>query len=95
MNFQEKVTYLTTTQREFIPFYTEPCHENELPFHCHVRVSDKWNGSFAGKTGVVVGYEQPPTGWVGWHWILWDGNEMPEHYYELPKIHRDYLEVIE
>ena len=95
MNFQEKITYLTTVHREFIPFYTEPRHEIELPYRSHVRIADRWNGSFSGKTGIVVGYEQPSKGGVGWHWILWDGDEMPERYYQLPKIHRDYLEVIE
>ena len=94
MNFEETVKYLTTTQREFIPFYTEPRHENELPFHSHVRLVN-WGSDWEGKTGVVVGYEQPPTGWVGWHWVLWDGDEMPEYYYKLPKFNRKFLEVIE
>ena len=95
MDFRQTVDYLTTVQREFIPFYSVSRHHTELLYRSHVRISDKWNGRFAGKTGVVIGYEQPPTGWVGWHWILWDGDVMPEYYYQLPKIHRDFLEVSE
>lgn len=98
MNFQETVEYLTTWQRPYVPFYTEPRNANELPLGTHVKYVSSNGISIGGwidKTGKVVGYEQPPIGWVGWHWILWDGDEMPEHYYKLPKIHRDYLEVIE
>lgn len=96
MNFQETVNYLTTIQRDFIPFYDYPRHDNELPIDTHVRVNDTIGiENWRGKTGIVIGYEQPPTGWVGWHWILFDGDEMPPNFYQLPKIHHDYLDIIE
>lgn len=94
MNFQQIVDYLTTPQRVFIPFYDVPKYDNELPLNTHIRVK-KSLSFWEGKMGVVIGYEQPPIGWTGWHWILFDGDKMPEHYFGLPKIHRDHIEVIE
>ncbi len=92
----DDIRLLTTDQREWIEFYTEPVRGDELPIGTRIHVTDELMQWCYDKTGRIEAYHQPPRGWAEWYYVRFDDTQyadMPSE--RLPKIYREKFEVIE